>query len=409
MNSKLVRSFLGAMLCAMGGLLPVATWNMPELLVPCGVVGWLIGYHIEALKVGFLVARALITGANAGLDAKVRRIVDAVTRFAQALRRIVQSTFRVLGTAVGWVKSILVAVPATFKSFSISVAQAGVALFHWRPAPISHPMIRAERWRDGLFTVWSALAFSACLYFTSTHGNIAGQVRQYGNELHVIGTGEALFANVLMAFILFLVIFVVPYGISKEAGTEKRGYWNKYAAFERFGTAGFVGREFFLLLWIQLWWTALVSVCVVGTFSGAALVFLSMAMMAVVFCLLWTVSQAFYNFVRINKDYGFGSLAIGLAVGAGTFFLYREELVADPLFRLAASMLAGFLAGGVSLFVTWIAQARLDEPNAWFNRIRAWSLFEDDRLLDLIDRACSKTWKLARVLLPADTRLRHAT
>ena len=55
MNEKLIRSFFGASLCAILTIWPAATWNEPMLLLPSGVVGWLLGYHGDRIWHGFVL------------------------------------------------------------------------------------------------------------------------------------------------------------------------------------------------------------------------------------------------------------------------------------------------------------------------------------------------------------------
>lgn len=403
---KLIRSFLGAFFGAALAIWPAATWNEAWLLLIGGVAGWLIGYHGD--RFGRSFARGWRQARRVGFEAYLRAAAEKNALMAGTIllmRRIVTG----LGSCARFIWSIL-SIEVPLRRWSAATAKWGrdtfsnVLLFPkgfvgWYG---EHPMNRAAVIR-GFAGLVSASLFIAVMW-QLLGANIMPEVgslrADMENNKRVIVTESYVFWNTFGLTVFFgLFPALIATILCQEERFSMKGFYRIWERYSARGPVLFAVGEAVRFLWIEVWlvWTA------VSILGGAVMLYMFLMMLSlfVWFGVVYGLKLA-WRAVRLNRDYGVVSLGIALLTGTITFFVFREELVANAWFRLGASLAAGFIAGAISFLVTGFC-GLLFRYSIKARRIAirrhslTWDRFENG----LIELLPDWYWKQNKRLLPA--------
>lgn len=403
--NKYTRSFCGAFFGAALAIWPAATWNMAELLLIGGVAGWLLGYHGDRLISSFV--RGYKYARRIGFKLFFRRMLRA-----SVVIRMTVKTWRGVGRFVRYISTGLCFVclaPLPFKKWGEvllmilvaignGIAAAPGAFADWYA---QHPINRAStlRFFAGLVGVATMFVFFWWLMETSQQpGDIVN--RSFGKE---VLTANSIFLDHFIgaALLTGILTLATTFTFIREFGTKKGYYavWNRY---ERSGSLLFFVGEFVRFEYFAIWLTVTVAGgFIIGTI--AALIWMLLALPAY-FGVIYALRLS-WRAVRLNRDYGVISLAVALLTGAITFFSLREELVVDPVFRLSASLAAGFIAGISSMGITWFCGVLFSKSiTARRIALKKKYTFEASEPFDLIENVAATVWKYWKLLVPSRVR-----
>lgn len=403
--SKYTRSFCGAFFGAALAIWPAATWDMAVLLLVGGIAGWLIGYHGDRVIVSFI--RGYRYARRAGFKFFFRRML-----LANTIARAIAKICRVIGRFVCYVMSALhfmFLTPIPFAkwgevlSMILMVAGSGIAVAPHAFARwyAQHPINQASTLR--FFAGVAGMAITATFFWWLTESSHQpGDVVMEMNK-QVVLTESKIFWNhfnitVLLTVILSVVTTIIFTG---ELGT-KDGYYGIWNRYERSGKllffVGEVVRFEYFAIWLSITFAGGIIVATIGMLGWMLLVFPAYFGVVYAFRLAW-------HAVRLNRDYGIISLAVALSTGAITFFTLREELVADPVFRMSASLVAGLVAGIVSMGITWLCGVMFGKSiMARRVALKKKYVTEGFDRIDPFDNIFPVPWKYWRLLLPLRTR-----
>ncbi len=401
---KLIRSFLGAGLGASSAIWPAATWNEPWLLLFGGVIGWLMGYHGDRV-VGSLIhgwRQARRVGFQTALVAAAKRsaLMDWIIRSVRGIR-----------AGFGWLLRLtwrIGSVEVPIGPWFVATVKWGVAAYHgtctfprrsadWYGA---HPVNRATVLRFFAGLASASLLVSVVWYFVGTYLiPEVGSTMTGTNGKPKIVTESYVFWNTfgMTAFLGLFTVLITMIMLQDERLSMSGFYriWERYASR---GPVLFVLGEALRFLWIEVWllWTAVSALTLMSAGFIVAAVGVMFAWTGIVFGL-----KLAWRAVCLNRDYGVVSLGIALLVGTITFYMYREDLVADAWFRLGASVVAGFVAGAASFLVTGLC-GLLFRRSITVRRIavRKDYLSSDNVLMKVMDTFPGWCWKQNMRLLP---------
>lgn len=352
---KLIRSFFGAFLGAALAIWPAATWNEPWLLLFGGALGWLLGYQGDRL-VGSLIRgwqHARRVGFQAYLVAAAKR--SAFMNWTIRSVRGIENGFSYLFRLMQSIGSIEV----PFGHWFVGTAKWGVVVFNssltfprrsadWFAA---HPVNRAAvlRFIAGLS---STILFIVVMWlFIGTHlVSEVGSTITGTNGQPVIVTESYWFWNTFMTTVLFgFAPSVISMVMLQDERCSMRGFYRIWERYTARGPVLFTLGEAVRFLWIEVWitWTVISGIVSAMVTTVVVMFGVMLAWSGVVLGL-----KLAWRAVRLNRDYGVVSLGIALLVGTITFYVYRDDLVADAWFRLGVSLVAGFVAGASSFLVT---------------------------------------------------------
>lgn len=351
--SKYTRSFCGAFFGATLAIWPAATWNMAVLLLIGGVVGWLLGYHGDrvigssvrgykyARRIGFklFIQRMLLANTVARAIAKVWH---GIGRFVRYVTPGVRFLFLTPIPFAKWGEVLFI----IFMTVGSGIAVAPSAFVRWYA---QHPINRASTLRFFAGVVGMAIT-AAFFWWLTERTHQPGEVMMKMNKQVILTEYKIFWDHFATTAILTAILSTVAMiTLTRELET-KEGYYGVWDRYERSGKVlffvGEVVRFEYFTIWFGVTFAGGVIAGMISLLGWTLLVLPAYFGIVYAFRLAWRV-------VRLNRDYGIISLAVALPTGAITFFTLREELVADPVFRLSTSLVAGLVAGVVSMGITW--------------------------------------------------------
>lgn len=402
---KLIRSFFGAGLGASSAVWPAATWDEPWLLLIGGAFGWLTGYH------GDRVIRSLIHGWR-----QARRVGFQASLIAAAKRSVLMDwairSVRGIKAGISWLLCLtwrIGSVEVPFGSWFVAMAKCGMVAYHntctfprrsvhWFWA---HPVNRAAALR--FFAGLTSMILLVALIWHFVDGNLmpdVGSIMTDHKNAKTIVTESYVFWNTFpLAMLLGVFPALIAMGMFQEERFSMKGFYRIWERYASRGPVLFVFGEVLRFLWIEVWllWTAVSALVLMTVVFISTAIGVMFAWSGIVFGL-----KLAWRAVRLNRDYGVVSLGIALLVGTITFYVYREDLVADAWFRLGASVMAGFVAGVASFLVTGLC-GLMFRRSITVRRIavRKNYMTADDLMEQLMETVPNWCWKQNKRMLPA--------
>ncbi len=406
--SKFMRSFCGAFFGAALAIWPAATWDMAILLLVGGVSGWILGYHGDrvisslirgyryARRIGFKLFLKRMVVANA-IARAVAGAWHGIGRFARYVAPVFRFLFLTPIPFARWSQGILSLVMITFGA----IRATSEAFFQWYKDK-EHPINKASTIRFFVGCM-NAVLFACFFWWLTDSGLQPGDVlKDTSGKLRIL-TESGIFwdqfsaAGMLTALLTLATTVIYTRELDSKAGYD--GVLNRY---ERDGALLFFIEESVRFVYFASWIVA----SIVGGLVSAMLGVVGWAFLAIpaYFGVIFAFRLA-WRAVRLNRDYGVISLAVALATGAITFFTLREELVADATFRLTASLLAGAVAGIVSMAITWLCGVMFTKSILTRRLALKWSYVEKGMdNIDPFDTWLPYVWKHWKLLLPVQVQ-----
>lgn len=365
MNEKLLRSFFGAAICVIIAIWPAATWNEPILLLPSGILGWLLGYHTNHVWRGFILGwqntKIWLYGKkltwfhwNFSLQ---RFLPNLIEKMMINISNFFSATPQLLKHAVQAVRNGYIEIVTLFAHLSKTIN-------NWYNC---HPINKACIVRTivslsflGLMALgmWELMVVYGPQVSDMVKTNTKGEL--YPGVLFIVYVQRGV--AIVTAFTILHMPAVAFY--STECNTM-RGFYTIWERHDAMSKPLFIANEIFHLLWIQLWWAFMLLGVVIVTFGGfifaGTVGGITMAFVVGGLKFMWYI-------VRLNKNYGLVSLAVGLLVGIITFYTQRVELVANPVYRLTVSFFTSVTSGTISFGLTWLGE-KLFKRRKWSYKI----------------------------------------
>lgn len=322
MTKETIRSIVGAGLGAFFGIILASTINS-MLLVPVGaIIGWLLGCHREAI----------IPGIKQGIAQSRKvysRLLTAGKHASRSFAAGVQSKSLAFGHVV---KNTIIGVPS------------GIVWIGARLTTIT---------RTHVELIFKAVMLSHAIGFSVLWLNVMHLIE---GHLHAIASDESTYNlyGVLVGIppLFAIVIGTIWYLSDKWSADSDRVWWSQMDRLSQQGLLRFWFTESWRLTRLIIASYVIGTLFFTGLFIYVVIAFL--VLLGIVLPIGLTIVSIF-TVALANQYRNFGSLIIGLLVGTLTFLHFRADLVADPMFRLTVATVAGFMAGGLSLFCTHAA------------------------------------------------------
>lgn len=398
MNERVIRSLFGAFLCAFMTILPAGIWDLPILLAPGALFGWIIGYHGDrigyGLKIGWKEGSVWWSSVHIPLswlktEVPLGIAFGALGSVARVFSDIIQSIFWWMVNIIIIAYERIVATPNQFHTW------VGIRTINKAVAIRAVIMI--------LFVMVSMLGLWKLIIF---YGPQVGDIEPLG--IGVEGVREG--GRILM-MIMILTLLPIPFLNVAILVFETRTWNGCYSLWKRYNRRGlvhFVLGELLRIIWTQMWIIGIEILFMAWLLLGG----ISLLVFGVIFLMIVTAGVRFsWNLVCINKDSGLISLLVGFVVGTITFFNYRPELVADNISLLLICVVAGVVAGVVFSLLTYGGDILFQRKGLLFRVATEGVIDKDGKdrfvifvmypLVKIYERGFSFIWKdLGASLLP---------
>jgi len=353
-KSLRLRSFLGSFLGAVCAIWPAATWNEPSLLLFGGTIGWVAGYHggllyASAIR-GWRYARRSGFKMSFWATAKMLGVQSFLRNASENVRKSWAITCSILQYEIP-LKKLSLGLLGAFSRGQQSIVGTVSLPRRFRVWQSAHEMNRATAIRFFAICV-GAMSFTSLVWLNFLEmAPEVGSIMKGTENGSVVTVGYIYLQSGMLTFIFGLFPAVVALTVFVEESSSQRGF---YSIWERYGNRGAVLfafgetiRYIWTLAWIYFTVVATLFLIIPIAFLGLIIGGLACAGMLFAIRLAWRA-------MRINRTYGFVSLGTAIFVGVVTFYAFRAELVADPAFRLVVSVMAGTLAGAVSVAIDYL-------------------------------------------------------